>query len=54
MVLADPRISDRLEALAVQNVTSLLLYVTDNDVEFIPLGEWWIKKGADIVRACSY
>ena len=54
LFLADPRMPERLEALNVQSVTSLLLYVTDDDVEFIPLGEWWVKKGADIVRACSY
>lgn len=53
LFLSDPCVGERLETLQVQRVTALLLYVTDADVEFIPLADWWVKKGAAIVRACG-
>ena len=54
LFLSDSAMPERLETLGVTRVTAMLLYVTDEDVEFIALPEWWMNKGPSIVQACGY
>jgi hypothetical protein len=45
---------DTMEALRSQGVDSvrgLLLYCSDEEVEYVEMDEWWVEKGAHIVHA---
>lgn len=53
LFLSDPAMGERLEHLGVVSVHSALLYLTDQDIEWVPMQEWWLNRGAAIVEACG-
>jgi hypothetical protein len=42
-----------LSNLGIMKINSLLIYLTNNDVEVCELHEWWMQKGGLILDACG-
>jgi hypothetical protein len=53
MFASDRALMKKLEVAGITNVTGVLVYVTDEDVEVVNLVEWWSTRGAKILSALA-
>ena len=52
MFRSTPGLAELLPELGVESVQGLLLYATDEDVEYVEMQAWWAERGGAIVDAC--
>jgi phage tail protein X len=52
MFRSTPGLAELLPELGVESVQGLLLYATDEDVEYVEMQSWWTERGGAIVDAC--
>ena len=51
MFVSDESLMRQLFAMGIEQVSSLVLYVTDDDVEMHELTDWWCDRGVTILNA---
>ena len=52
MFRSTPGLAELLPELGIEAVQGLLLYATDDDVEYVEMQPWWVERGGAIVDAC--